>query len=90
MKKKADYSIDFREAIKSLTLLKLIHVFRAMKSDEVIKIMGLDPETRNDLFKVLTATSYELVFEEEQEGEFCSIHLKKKKQQIVPVSYEKE
>lgn len=78
LKKEADYIVDFRGAIKSLTLLKLTHVFRAMKSDEVIKIMGLDPDTRNDLFKVLPAISYELVFEEERDGEFCNIHLKKR------------
>ncbi len=78
MKKEADYIVDFGVAIKSLTLLKLTHVFRAMKSDEVIRIMGLDPETRNDLFKVLPAMAYELIFEEEREGEFCNIHLKKK------------
>ena len=78
MKKEADYIVDFRGAIKSLTLLKLTHVFRTMKSEEVVKIMGLDPETRNDLFKVLPAISYELVFEEEREGEFCNIQLKKR------------
>ena len=78
MKKEADYIVDFRGAIKSLTLLKLTHIFRTMKSDAVIKIMGLDPDTRNDLFKVLPAIACELVCEEEREGEFCSIHLKKR------------
>ena len=78
MKQRADYVVDFTDAIKSLTLLKLTHVFRGMKSDEVVKIMGLDPDTRRDLFKVLPAISYELVVEEEREGDFCSIHLKKR------------
>jgi len=78
LKKEANHIVDFRGAIKSLTLLKLTHVFRSMKNDEVMKIMGLDPDTRNDLFKVLPATSYELVFEEEREGDFCSLHLKKR------------
>ena len=77
MKEEADYIVDFRGAIKSLTLLKFTHVFRTMKSDEVVKIIGLDPETRNDLFKVLPAISYELIIEEEREGECCNIHLKK-------------
>ncbi len=79
MKQRADYVVDFTDAIKSLTLLKLTHVFRGMKSDEVIKIMGLDPETRSDLFKVLPTISYEVVIEEEHEDNFSSIHLKKKK-----------
>ena len=85
MKNEADYIVDFRGAIKSLTLLKLTHMFRTMKSDEVIKIMGLDPDTRNDLFKVLPAIAYELIFEEEREGEFCNIHLKKRSS--VPTTY---
>jgi TusA-related sulfurtransferase len=78
LEKKSDYIVDFSGAIKSLTLLKLTHVFRGMKSDEVLKIVGLDPDTRNDLLKVLPALSYEFVFEEEHDGEFCSIHLKKR------------
>ncbi len=78
LKKEADYIVDFRGAIKSLTLLKLTHMFRSMESDEVIRILGLDPDTRNDLFKVLPAIAYELVFEEEHEGEVCDIHLKKR------------
>lgn len=78
MKQRADYVVDFRGAIKSLTLLKLTHIFRGMKGDEVVKIIGLDPDTRTDLFKVLPAISYELVFEEECEGDFCNIHLKKR------------
>ena len=85
LKKEADYTVDFRGAIKSLTLLKLTHVFRAMKRDEVIRIMGLDPDTRNDLFKVLPAVSYELVFEEEHEGELFNIHLKKRNSE--PTTY---
>ncbi len=90
MEKAADYIVDFRGAIKSLTLLKLTHVFRGMKSDEVVRIVGLDPDTRNDLFKVLPALSYELVFEEERAGEFCSIHLKKTDRKSHMYLYEKE
>ena len=90
MEKAADYIVDFRGAIKSLTLLKLTHVFRGMKNDEVVRIVGLDPDTRNDLFKVLPALSYELVFEEESDGEFCSIHLKKRDRKSHTYLYEKE
>ncbi len=78
LKQRADYVVDFRGAIKSLALLKLTHVFRGMGNDEVVKIIGLDSDTRSDLFKVLPAISYELVFEEEREGDFCNIHLKKR------------
>jgi TusA-related sulfurtransferase len=90
LEKAAEYIVDFRGAIKSLTLLKLTHVFRGMKSDEVVRIVGLDPDTRNDLFKVLPALSYELVLEEERDGEFCSIHLKKRDSESHTYLYEKE
>jgi len=79
LEKAADYIVDFRGAIKSLTLLKLTHVFRGMKRDEVVRIEGLDPDTRRDLFKVLSALSHEFVFEEEPDGEFCSIHIQKER-----------
>ena len=90
MKQKADYIVDFRGAIKSLTLMKLTHVFRGMKNNEVVKITGLDADTRSDLFKVLPAIAYELVFEEEREGDFCNIHLKKRSHKHHTYHYEKE
>lgn len=90
MEKTADYIVDFRGAIKSLTLLKLTHVFRGMKRDEVVRIVGLDPDTRKDLFKVLPALSYEFVFEEECEDEYCSIHIKKRDSKLHTYLYEKE
>jgi hypothetical protein len=77
LEKAADYIVDFRGAIKSLTLLKLTHVFRGMKHDEVVRIEGLDPDTRSDLFKVLSALSYKFAVEEKHDGEFCSIHIQK-------------
>lgn len=79
LKKAADYIVDFRGALASLTLLKLTHVFRGMKRDEVVRIVGLDPDTRNDLLKVLSALSHEFIFEEERDGEFCNIHVQKER-----------
>jgi hypothetical protein len=79
LEKAADYIVDFRGAIKSLTLLKLTHVFRGMKCNEVVKIEGLDPDTRTDLFKVMSALSYQFIFEEERDGEFCSIRIQKER-----------
>jgi hypothetical protein len=90
LEKAANYIVDFRGAIKSLALLKLTHVFRGMKCDEVVTIVGLDPDTRKDLFKVLPALSFEFVLEEEPDGKFCSIHLKKRDSKSHPYLYEKE
>jgi TusA-related sulfurtransferase len=90
LEKAADYIVDFRGAIKPLTFLKLTHVFRGMKRGEVLRIVGLDPDTRKDLLKVLPALSYESVLEEEPDGEFCSIQIKKKDSKSHPYLHEKE
>lgn len=61
MTDKADYSLDFRGAITSLALLKLTRVFREMKANQTLEVLGLDADTRSDLFRLLPAPSYELL-----------------------------
>lgn len=79
MKKKADYCLDFRGAIRPITLLRATQVFRQMKANEILEILGRDSGTRTDLFKVLPPFSYELVAIEEHEEDFSyRIQLKKK------------
>ena len=65
MTMKADYILDFRGTISSISLLKVTQVFHDMKSMETVEIMGCDEDTRNDLFKVLPKASYELLIAEE-------------------------
>ncbi len=74
----ADYTVDFRGAIASITLLELTDTFREMESDQILEILVLDPETISDIFKVLPASSYELV-EMEDEAHGYRIRLKKLK-----------
>ena len=80
MKQKADHILDFRGTITSISLLKLTQTFREMKPNEVLEILGSNPDTRSDLFKVLPDHSYDLVFLDiVEEGDyFYRIHLKKK------------
>ena len=80
MKEKADHILDFRGTITPISLLKLTQTFREMKPKEVLEILGSNPDTRSDLFKVLPDDSYDLVFLDiVEEGEyFYRIHLKKK------------
>ncbi len=61
MKKKADYTLDFRGIISPVTLLKVSSLFKKMKPDEVFEILGRDPDTRTFLFKILPEGAFELV-----------------------------
>ncbi len=73
---KADHIIDVRKSITPLCLLKTTQIFRTMKSNQVLEILGYDPETREDFIKVLPASSFELsVMEEDQT--VCRIQIKK-------------
>jgi TusA-related sulfurtransferase len=62
---KADYRLDLRGAITPITLLKATEVFRQMKCNEVLEVVSRDPDTRNDLLKVLPPLSFELIVNEE-------------------------
>ena len=80
LKRKANYYLDFRGSITSISLLKLIQTFREMKPDEVLEILGSNLDTRSDLFKVLPDGGYELIFLDIlEEGDYLyRIQLKKK------------
>lgn len=77
MAEKANYSLDFRGAIASLALLKFTRVFREMKSNQTLEVLGLDADTRSDLFKLMPANAYELLAVDEREGDSIRVHLKK-------------
>lgn len=77
MERQADYKLDFRGAITSFGLLKLSRVFREMKSNQTLEILGIDADARSDLFRVLPKVSYELIEIEEREGALARIQIKK-------------
>jgi len=80
LKREADHILDFRGSITSISLLKLTQTFREMKANEVLEILGSNPDTRSDLFKVIPDDSYDLIFLDvvEEEDCFYRIQLKKK------------
>jgi TusA-related sulfurtransferase len=51
-------------------LLKISQIFRAMGAGDVLEIVGCDPETRSDLFRVLPAPSCRLLEGEAETGRF--------------------
>jgi len=74
---KADYSLDFRGAITSLALLKLSRTFREMKSNQTLEVLGLDADTRSDLFRLLPPVAYEVIAVDEQADAPIRVHLRK-------------
>ena len=79
MKNKADHILDLRGAIPPISLLKITQAFREMKPDEILEILGQDPDTQRDLFKVLPTLSYELIImEETEQGASFRVRMKKK------------
>ncbi|MBM9603995.1 sulfurtransferase TusA family protein [Desulfopila inferna] len=61
--------IDFRDSLSSISLLKVTQVFNKMKPSEILEIRGADPDIRQDLFKVLPQTAYEIVHIEDAADE---------------------
>jgi len=65
LKPKVDHFLDLRGAIPPISLLKVTQVFREMKPNEVLEILGRDPDTRIDMFKILPEFCYDLITIEE-------------------------
>jgi TusA-related sulfurtransferase len=61
VKDKTDYTLDVRGAISPFSLLKVSLVFQNMRPEEVVEILGCDPEMRRDLLRVLPADACEVV-----------------------------
>ncbi len=53
--------MDLRRGGSPVTLLKISNLFRKVKPDEVLEILGRDSETRTLLFKILPEGTFELV-----------------------------
>ena len=58
------HKIDLRGAIIPFTLLKVSQAFKMINPGETLEVLWSDPETQNDLFKILPDSSYELILME--------------------------
>lgn len=74
----ADYTFDFRGAIRWISLLKITRLFREMNHNQTIEVQGLDTDTRADLLKILPEISYELIAVEEDTDTSYRIQLRKR------------
>ena len=61
MQSVVDHILDLRGMIVPLTLLKITQALREIKPGETVEIIGSDPETKRDLFKILRTFSYEVL-----------------------------
>ena len=61
MQSVVDRILDLRGMIVPVTLLSITQALREIKSGETIEIIGSDPETKRDLFKILRMFPYELL-----------------------------
>jgi TusA-related sulfurtransferase len=53
VKEKADYTLDVRGTISPFSLLKVSLLFQRMKPQEVVEILGCEPEMHQDLLRLL-------------------------------------
>lgn len=61
MQSVVDHILDLRGMIVPVTLLNISQTLREIKPGETVEIIGSDPETKRDLFKILRTFPYELL-----------------------------
>ena len=65
------YKFDLREAITPFALLKVTQAFRDMKPGDILEVVGDDPKTRREMFKVLQTVNYTVVDTKEDGKCYC-------------------
>ena len=68
--KNMQYRLDLRGTIVPFSLLKVCQAFKLMDTGEILEVVWSDPDTQEDLFKVLPASSYDLIsLDETKDGQ---------------------
>ena len=80
MDEKTKHKLDLRDMIHPVSLLKVKKAFQKIRPGDTLEILIGDPETRADLFKVLSDITYDLLHLEEIKAEdsFYRIQLEKR------------
>lgn len=78
METKIMHKFDLREAITPFAYLKVSQAFRDMEPGDILQVVGDDPKTREEIFKVLQTANYTVV-NTEVDNDFYSIYLRKEK-----------
>ncbi len=74
MEPKKEHILDLRDIIAPVTLLKVTQELETLKPGEMLEILAKDPDTRQELFKVLKTFHYQVMGIEE-ESSFYRIRL---------------
>lgn len=80
MTDKSHIIMDLRNFVSWVSLLKITRVFDSMTASDVLEIRGIDPEMKQDLFKILPASTYEVLAVDDQEdtGGFYQVCIQKR------------
>ena len=70
------HKFDLRKAITPFALLKVTQAFRDMEPGDILQVMGDDPKTRREMFKVLQTVNYTVV-DTKEDGKYYCICFKK-------------
>ena len=73
---KIKHKFDLREAITPFAFLKVTQAFRDMKPGDILQLIGDDPKTRIEIFKVLHTVHYSVI-DTQEEGAYYCISIKK-------------
>jgi len=65
------HKFDLREAITPFAYLKVSQAFRDMEPGDILQVVGDDPKTREEIFKVLQTVNYTVVDTEENNNFYC-------------------
>ena len=76
METKITHKFDLREVITPFAYLKVSQAFREMEPGEILQLVGDDPKTRTEIFKVLQTVDYTVVNTEEDNDFYC-LYLRK-------------
>jgi len=63
------HKLDIRGSIIPFTVLKVSLAFKTINSGDTLQVMWSDPDTQEDLFRVLPAASYDLIELKEIQGD---------------------
>lgn len=74
--KQSVHRLDIQGVMVPISLLKITQAFREIKTGEILEILSDDPDTREDLFRVLKIFHYQLINIQEKNSSYC-IQLKK-------------
>ena len=70
------HKFDLSKALTPFAFLKVTQAFRDMEPGEILQVMGDDPKTRKEIFKVLQTVNYTVV-DTEEDNDFYCIYLRK-------------